>query len=111
MSAINDFGELAVQAIGRVLDDAAERVQEDARSRAGGNSVLATSIEVTATGRTGERRIRATAPFAKFLEFGTRRNAGRPFLYPALVRERLRLMDEAASTLAQILSRLGGRGT
>lgn len=95
-------------ALNHLLDQAAGQVVADARAtvlnnkESEGASPLADSIRVRTT--ENERIVEATAPYARFVEMGTRRMAARPFLRPALVMMRGRLA-------ARIRHLIGGTGS
>jgi HK97 gp10 family phage protein len=78
------------QAAARVMEDGAADVVREARARvitnkeAGGSSPLAGSIDAQQGRDALEWTVRADAPYARFVELGTRRMAARPFLMPAL---------------------------
>jgi len=82
-------GPLA-QAAARVMEDGAVDIVREARARVtanrrgGGSSPLARSIHAEAGRDALEWVVRAEAPYARFVELGTRRMAARPFLMPAL---------------------------
>lgn len=82
-------GEVATAAA-RVMEDGAAEVVRAAQVRViankrepGGRSPLARSIRVEAGDDSLAWTIRADAPYARFVEMGTRRMAARPFLLPA----------------------------
>lgn len=77
-----DFGAEVMEAAARALEDGAAEIVKEARVRAGGGS-LASTISADRGTDPLIWEVRATAPYARFVEFGTRRMAGRPFLGPA----------------------------
>lgn len=72
---------------------AAEHLREEAAALAPGRLGAALQMEVTAEGAA------VTAPgYAKFVEFGTRHMAARPFLRPAIERVRAMLRMKGGRT-------------
>lgn len=85
-------GEVATAAA-RVMEDGAAEVVRVAAARVlekragrGGASPLARSIHADAGDDRLAWTIRADAPYARFVEMGTRRMAARPFLLPSVRR-------------------------
>lgn len=87
---VSDISGRIAQAAARVMEDGAADIVREARTRviasreSGGSSPLARSIDVQEGRDALEWTVRASAPYARFVEFGTRRMAARPFLMPAL---------------------------
>ena len=93
----------AARAIRSVLLDGAEAIAANARARVlalkdtDGPSRLADGIRVEET-EEGAMVI-AGAPYAPYVEFGTRRQAAQPFLAPALEEERQGIIERAGRIL------------
>jgi len=87
---VPDIGGAVAEVAARVMEDGAADIVREARARvivnkeAGGSSPLARSITAEAGRDALEWTVRADAPYARFVELGTRRMAARPFLMPAL---------------------------
>ncbi|RMF08907.1 MAG: HK97 gp10 family phage protein [Alphaproteobacteria bacterium] len=77
-----EIGGQVTEAAARALEDGAAAIVREARVRAGGGT-LARSISADAGSDPLVWDIRASAPYARFVEFGTRRMAARPYLGPA----------------------------
>lgn len=106
-SALADIAAHLEPVLEAALDDAAVRVRSEAQALAPGSGALRASIEIVAGADPLTTRVVAGAPYAKFVEFGTRHVAARPFLHPALALEKPRLVAALSAALAGALSRLG----
>lgn len=85
-----DIAGKVSEAAARAMEDGAADIVRAARLRltangaGGGQGMLARSVEAEAGRDAMEWTVRAGAPYARFVELGTRRMAARPFLLPAL---------------------------
>lgn len=93
-------GEAMLGFAEELADEARVRVMEQRHPTRALPSALADSIVVETT--ESGAAVRATAPYAPYVEFGTRRMAARPFLAPAA--EYMR--GVAGSAIADALRRL-----
>lgn len=66
-----------------IAEEARRRVRVQRRSGPKGESPLADSIELVEDRQELGVKVVALAPYARFVEFGTRRMAARPFMHPA----------------------------
>jgi len=85
LGILDEFGGVAGEAVlglaEELADEARTRVMEQRHPDRALSSVLADSI-IVESAEYGAA-VRATAPYAPYVEFGTRRMAARPFLAPA----------------------------
>ena len=80
-----DLGPEIAAVAARVLEDGAAEIVRAAQDRIGPGN-LANSIAAEEGGDPLQWTVRARAPYARFVEFGTRRMAARPYLGPAVRR-------------------------
>lgn len=84
---VSDIAERA----GRIVARAADVIAESARDYLAPGSALRQSVSVAAV--EDGYAVRADAPYAVYVEFGTSRMAARPFLGPAVDDLRGRLLE------------------
>lgn len=110
---LEDVASNMSQGVAEALLGLAEELAEEARARVLENrdprrplpSRLADSISVETAD--GEAVVRAAAPHAAFVEFGTRHVPARPFLGPATARLRGDIAARLAGVVRQLLTRAG----
>lgn len=99
----------AIKALGagaeRIAQNARQRVQALRNADRPAESRLAESIAVENDG--SDIVIVARAPYAPFVEFGTRHMAAQPFLTPALAEHRARIREHASQSVEEALSQAG----
>lgn len=100
--AIKAYGQALVNASVEAVGDAVAGTVSDAKAAAPVKSGrLRDSIAgaVTTDGYSVTGTVRATAPHAHLVEFGTQRITKRPFLVPAAIRQRKRLNQALATAV------------
>lgn len=105
IARLGDVDASARDGLSDGLAEAAESLRREARSAAPVRSgKLRDSIAVAGDALPGFA-VTARAPYARFVEFGTRKVPARPFLMPALLRLRRALVQRVAETLSRAMGR------
>lgn len=100
--AVQAYGDRLVQASVQAVTDAVTETVTEARAAAPVETgTLRDSVvgEVTADAYGASGRVRATAPHAHLLEFGTQRMAAQPFFVAPAIAARRRLTTSLARTV------------
>ncbi len=101
VARLGEIDGAARDALGQGLIEAAESLRREAASAAPRRTgKLRDSIAVVSDGLAG-LAVAARAPYARFVEFGTRRIPAQPFLAPALFRLRRALVERVGEILAR----------
>lgn len=100
-AALRQLATQAPEIAGRILDDAALRVERDAKLACPVDTGrLRASIQVGGDGL--ERTVSTNVEYAPHVEFGTRRRSAKPYLFPAAEAERPRLAKALEAALAKL---------
>lgn len=88
---------------GQIAEEARRRVRGQRRSGPKAESPLADSIKVVGDRQGLDVRVVASAPYARFVEFGTRKMAAQPFMLPAALYQRSQILNIVIAAVRKAL--------